>query len=149
MKLFFSAFWILAALQSLPQQVVKGKVISNNEPVEGVTIQVKGLKQAVRSGKAGIFTLTLQPGDYTLSASSIGYRPIQKQINIADKDVELLIELQEMGGELAEMVITGTMSEISKSASAVPVEVYTPKFFQKASPANLFEAVSLVNGAKP
>ena len=39
-------------------------------------------------------------------------------LNVKQKDID-------------ELVITGTMKEVSKSQSPVPVEIYTPKFFQK------------------
>ena len=37
-------------------------------------------------------------------------------LNVKQKDID-------------ELVITGTMIEVSKSQSPVPVEIYTPKFF--------------------
>lgn len=42
-------------------------------------------------------------------------------LNVKQKDID-------------ELVITGTMKEVSKSQSPVPVEIYTPKFFQKILP---------------
>ncbi|HVF81182.1 MAG TPA: TonB-dependent receptor, partial [Flavisolibacter sp.] len=51
--------------------------------------------------------------------------------------------------QLNEIVITGTMKEISRADSPVPVEVITPKLFQKNPTPSLFEAVGLVNGVQP
>lgn len=48
-----------------------------------------------------------------------------------------------------EVVITGTLKEISKDDSPVNIDIITPKLFQKTATPNLFEATSLVNGVKP
>ncbi len=50
---------------------------------------------------------------------------------------------------MEEVVITGTLKEISKDDSPVNIDIITPKLFQKTSTPNLFEATSLVNGVKP
>ena len=50
---------------------------------------------------------------------------------------------------VGEVVITGTMKEVRKSDSPVPVEIITPKLFQKNPTPSLFDAVGMVNGVKP
>lgn len=47
------------------------------------------------------------------------------------------------------MVITGTMRAVKRSASPVPVEVYTPKFFMKNPTPCIFDALQMVNGVRP
>ncbi|HJU45562.1 MAG TPA: TonB-dependent receptor plug domain-containing protein, partial [Chitinophagaceae bacterium] len=50
---------------------------------------------------------------------------------------------------LDELVITGTMRQVSRLASPVPVEVYTPAYFKKNPTPSLFDAVCMINGVKP
>ena len=50
---------------------------------------------------------------------------------------------------LDEIVITGTMKAVRKADSPVPIEIYTPKFFQKNPTPSLFDAVQLINGVQP
>jgi outer membrane receptor for ferrienterochelin and colicins len=50
---------------------------------------------------------------------------------------------------LEEVVISGTLKEISRSESSVPVEILTPKLFQKNPTPSLFEAVGMINGVQP
>lgn len=50
---------------------------------------------------------------------------------------------------LDEVVVTGSMREVRKSESIVPVEIYSAKFFQKNPTPNLFEALQNVNGVRP
>ena len=47
------------------------------------------------------------------------------------------------------VVVSATMKEVSKDASPIPVEVYTPKFFQKNATPSIFEALTIVNGIRP
>jgi len=53
------------------------------------------------------------------------------------------------GQNIEEVVITGTLKEISKDDSPVNIDIITPKLFQKTSTPNLFEATSLINGVRP
>lgn len=57
--------------------------------------------------------------------------------------------LKQMEAGLDEVVITGTMKEVSRAESAVPVEIITSKFFKKNPTPSLFEAVGMVNGVQP
>lgn len=50
---------------------------------------------------------------------------------------------------MEEVVITGTLKEISKDDSPINIDIVTPKLFQKTATPNLFEATGLVNGVKP
>jgi outer membrane receptor for ferrienterochelin and colicins len=51
--------------------------------------------------------------------------------------------------DLDEIVVSGTMKEISRSESPIPVEILTPKLFQKNPTPSLFEAVGMINGVQP
>lgn len=140
---------VVTSLRAYSQQALNGRIISQNKPVESATVQVKGTKQVTVSDKNGNFHLNLVAGKYHLKISCTGFLPEEKEVVVKDEALNLTIEMKEHEAELSEMVITGTMREVSKAASAVPVEVYTPKFFQKAAPTNLFDAVTQVNGVKP
>lgn len=50
---------------------------------------------------------------------------------------------------LVEVVITGTMKEMTRKDSPVPVEIITSKFFKKNPTPSLFEAVGMLNGVQP
>lgn len=54
----------------------------------------------------------------------------------------------DLGKEVEEVIITGTMKPTSKSKSPVPVEIYTPKFFQKNPTPSLIDAVAMINGVR-
>ena len=50
---------------------------------------------------------------------------------------------------LSDVVVTGTMKEMSRKDSPIPVEVVTAKFFKKNPTPSLFEAVGMLNGVQP
>src|SRR5690606_42043912 len=51
--------------------------------------------------------------------------------------------------ELEGVVITGTMKEVSRLESPIPVEVITSKLFKKNPTPSLFEVVGMANGVRP
>lgn len=48
-----------------------------------------------------------------------------------------------------DVVVTGTLKEVRRSDSSIPVEIITPKLFQKNPTPSLFDAVGMINGVKP
>ena len=50
---------------------------------------------------------------------------------------------------LNEVVVSGTMKEVSKLDSPVPVEIYTSKFFNANPTPSLFDALQHINGVRP
>ncbi len=50
---------------------------------------------------------------------------------------------------LNEVVISGTMKEVSKTASPIPIEVYSAKFFKANPTPSLFDALQNINGVRP
>ena len=50
---------------------------------------------------------------------------------------------------LDEVVVSGTMKEVTRMNSPIPIEVYTPVFFRRNPTPNLFTALENVNGVRP
>lgn len=59
------------------------------------------------------------------------------------------VQKKQMQADLDEVVVTGTMKEVSRAESPIPVEIITSKFFKKNPTPSLFEAVGMVNGVQP
>lgn len=57
--------------------------------------------------------------------------------------------LKPMGSVLSEVVVTGTMKEVKRLESPVPVELYNPAFFRKNPTACIFDGLQQVNGVRP
>jgi len=148
--------WIftVAALSNVDAQTVqvKGRLVADNTPVPFVNLVVKGSQQGTASDMEGRFTLQVAgPGVYLLRMSAVGFLAKKQTFQVgANTMVDLgTIALQPDAVDLGEVVVTGTMREVSRSDSPVPVEVITPALFRKNPSPALFDAVGMVNGVRP
>lgn len=130
---------------------ISGKVLTNSQPLEFANVLIKGTSRGSVTDSAGAFSISIdQAGTYTIQASMIGFQTDQQTINIPlESASELIFNLSEMDGGLDEVVISGTMQEVSKLDSPVPVEVYKSDFFRKNPTPSIFESLQNVNGVRP
>lgn len=131
-------------------QVLRGVVTGDGKPLGYANIGIEGTTIgtiADENGKYELKNITL--GSYKIKCSAIGYHPITKKVTIVSGIQTLNINLPANENALNDVVISGTMKEVSRQNSAVPVEIYTPKFFLKNPTANMFEALQMVNGVQP
>ncbi|MDX2303373.1 MAG: TonB-dependent receptor [Microscillaceae bacterium] len=132
---------------------LSGRISSQEgKPLEFVTIALKNTTLGSSSNAAGNFEISDIPfGSYEVVASLLGYESQVSQITLSPyrPNLSLNFELQEVSSGLDEIVISGTMMEVSKLESAVPVEVYSPKFFRANPSPSIFESLQNVNGVRP
>ena len=130
---------------------ITGTVKSNGKGVEAATLTISELAKTVITDSMGNFSIEdLAAGKYQIKVSAVGYLSTNKQIAVTDGlTTQMHISLSSVSGDLDAVVVTGTMKAVSKTASPIPVEVYTPKFFQKNPTPSLFEAIGMINGVKP
>ncbi|MCW3094117.1 MAG: TonB-dependent receptor plug [Ferruginibacter sp.] len=152
MKYIIQFFLLVLLTQDMWAQTgsIKGSVKADGKGIEAASIVITGTA-AVIADLAGNFKIAnVNTGKYLAKISAVGYLPVTKSITVTSSSVtQINIQLSSVSGDLNAVVVTGTMKTVSKSASAIPVEVYTPKFFQKNPTPNLFEAVGMINGVKP
>lgn len=130
---------------------IKGKITEKNQPVPAVSIIVPALGYSLSADDDGNYEIRNIPfGTYEVIFSSMGLKNERKKVTV-DKTTPIILNvtLQEENTSLDEVVVTGTMKEISRSESPIPVEIITPKLFKKNPTASLFEAVGMVNGVQP
>ena len=104
------------------------------------------------TGEDGSFEITNVPfGSLLVKVSGIGYETRSRHVTLSTSSpaVVMNFDLQESVSELQEVVISGTMKEVSKLESPVPVEVYTPAFFKANPVPSLFESLQNINGVRP
>jgi len=129
---------------------LKGKVLSNKEPIALALVTLKNSSYGTATDENGMYSITGIPlGKYQLIISSIGYHTVHKNINISlDSIYHFSIELAEdLGGN--EVVVTGSLQEVSKLKSPNAVEVYSAEYFKKNPTPSLFESLQNVNGIRP
>lgn len=131
---------------------VSGKVLSSSLPVEFASVGILGKSIGSATDENGAFTLSDVPaGKHVLVVSVIGFESTRRRIVVAEGE-ELKVPnfvLRESKQLLEEVVVSGTLKEVSKLDSPVPVEVYTSEFFLSNPTPSVFEAMQNVNGVRP
>jgi iron complex outermembrane recepter protein len=100
--------------------ILKGSVYSiDGKPVEFVTIKFKEIKASAITNEKGEFTISnIQPNKYTLVASFVGFKTLEKILSIeADKTYSLSLELFENSELLKEIVVKGYVNANEKVVS--------------------------------
>lgn len=131
---------------------IRGTVTVKGKPLEFGTAALKGTQYGTTTNEQGIFELkNIKYGTYQLVISSIGFRTLTKSVTVSEAKFfqELTFQTEELENSLNEVVVTGTMKEVSKLDSPVPVEIYTPVFFKRNPVPNLFESLQNINGIRP
>lgn len=78
---------VLGGLTTGYAQAIKGKVTNkNNEPIPFVNIYIKTLERGTTTDANGSYFLTLQPGEYEVIYSVLGYQAQRVMVEISDKD---------------------------------------------------------------
>lgn len=146
--LFLLVFMVMVQLADAQVNKVSGVVVNANthEPLPYCTV-VAGSNSGTQTDDDGRFELTLDGGITELIVGYIGYT--SDTVVVKQGKSFYSISLKPEGGALNEVVVTGTMKEVSRMNSPIPVEVITPQFFRKNPTPNLFEAVGMVNGVQP
>ncbi len=142
--------WISApVLQG--QSIISGRVTSDGKVLANANVRLLLSAKGIITDSSGHYYLeNIAPGNYSIQASLVGYRQTSKKITVKQGDSLVLdIELEENRDQMEEVVVTGTLKEVRRIESPVPVEVYSPVFFKKNPTPNIFEALQNVNGVRP
>ncbi|TXE02805.1 TonB-dependent receptor [Algoriphagus aquimarinus] len=143
--------FLLFSLDAFGQNyALNGRVLHEGEAVEFANVYVKGLAKGAVTDVNGAFSIEISTaGTFTVQASMVGFKSAQAKVTIPQSQSELIFQLEEMDGGLDEVVVSGTMQEVSKLDSPVPVEVYSANFFRANPTPSIFESLQNVNGVRP
>lgn len=132
-------------------RTITGSVLDSEtrEPLSFTSVVQSGTTNGVTTDVQGNFSLTLQlNGSSSVIVSFIGY--LSDTIKISEKQSRYIIPLKADATALQEaIVISGTMKEMTKLNSPIPVEVYTPALFLKNPTPTIFESLAMINGVQP
>src|SRR5688572_9744051 len=149
-------FFILILISGVSegqQMTISGTVRDreNREPLPYATVQLAGTTTGVTTDIAGSFSIPLPTQSATngrLIVSFIGYRT--DTIALSPHQLKYTILLNQDVNALKEVVVvSGTMKEVTKMNSPIPVEVYSPALFLKNPTPSIFESLGMVNGVQP
>lgn len=146
---FVSALFIFS-ITFAQHSTILGKVTDTKGQALYATVGIAKLGVGVSTDTSGFYKLPDIPqGTYLLKASAVGSISFQTTIMVSGKDMEQNITLESTDNSLNEVVVTGTMKEVTRLESPVPVEVFLPTYFQKNPTPNLLDATAMINGVMP
>ena len=155
MKIYTSALMVVFALlcqRSMAQTAsISGKVISEGKPIEFASIFLLGTQVGGSTDTSGFYQIkNVKAGTYQVQVSCVGYNKTVKPITVKEGENSLLnFDITNSSNALNELVVTGTLKQVSRLESPVPVEVFKPTYFKKNPTPNIFEALQNVNGVRP
>ena len=94
----------------------------------------------------GKFSIASTKGENKLVISYVGHTP---KVIIVDENTWSIGTIVLENDSLEEVVISGTLSQVSKLKSAVQIELYSADFFRATPKASFFEAIGGINGVRP
>nr|WP_246050211.1 TonB-dependent receptor [Neolewinella litorea] len=122
----------------------------DGSPLEGVSVRLADSDRGTWTEADGSFRFTgLSGGELSLRFSRIGYHPLDQSFSVAASNPTVTIVLEPRDAFLDEVVVSGTLKEVSRSSSPVPIEVYTARYFAANPAPNFFESLQQVNGVRP
>lgn len=130
------------------QSEFSGTVSDENGFVPFAKIKIKEINSNALSDINGTFKFTNLPeGNYLIEIYSAGYETLLANCTIPSTNNNFTLLLANQ--LIEEIVVSGTLKEVSKKESTVNVEVYSSEFFKKNPSPSIFESLQNVNGVRP
>lgn len=125
------------------------RVEADDQALEFATVELSELRIGSTTDSLGrAFFEQVPPGTYEVVASFVGYFSQKKTVQLSPgQSLELRFHLSAQ--TLQEVVVTGALREVRRSDSPIPVDVISPKLFQRNPSPNIFEAVGMLSGVQP
>lgn len=141
---------VFIPLGLLAQSNISGRVTDvRNQGLPYATIVLDSGKHGVSTDAEGYFELQTSEKQAVLNIYFMGFESQKIKLKEGFSWTNLNIVMQELPNTMDEVVVSGTLKPVSKLESPVPVEVYSPAFFQKNPTTNVYEALQNVNGVRP
>jgi outer membrane receptor for ferrienterochelin and colicins len=152
MKALILLLLSVLSFHAFGQFTLLGKVSleGQTDPAFGASIYISELKIGTTADTAGNYRITGIPkGVYTVRVSYVSLPTLTERNVRIDKNMTRDFTMKSGAHALDEVVVTGTMKEVSKLDSPVPVDIITSKFIYKNPVPSIFEGLSYVNGVRP
>jgi len=149
-SLIFLSYSIISS-QAQEEFTISGTLsdASSGEALIGASVMIDELAIGSVSNAYGFYSITVEPGTYTLSSSYLGFTNFNKKIDLTD-DLKLDIELQETGAVLNDVVITAEKAnknvesiEMSKEKMSIAKIKSIPAVFGEV---DIIKAIQLLPG---
>ncbi|MDR0712221.1 MAG: TonB-dependent receptor [Prevotellaceae bacterium] len=146
----FLAFYMPAQAQ---QPILSGYVkdAQTNEPLAGAVIHIREAKRNIIADAKGFYTIALLPGDYSITASYVGYSPQEERVQVKNT-IAKNFALQQRDTELEEVVVNAALrANITKAEMSVEkLEIKTIKRIPALmGEVDVIKVIMLLPGVQP
>ncbi|MGN0049246.1 MAG: TonB-dependent receptor domain-containing protein [Bacteroides sp.] len=126
--------------------VVKG----SEENIPYATILIVNNSQGTVSNEAGQFEFrNLPTGKYTLRVSAVGYRTVEKEVEVNRSYTTLIhFQLEEESFMTDEVVVSANRNEVSRKDAPVVVNVMSAKLFETVNSTDLAKSLNYQSGLR-
>lgn len=132
-KLFLALCLVILSVSSNAQSEIqqtgniKGIITTGDDkPLVSATVRLKGTKRATFTNNEGAFTIEkVQPGNYQLEVSSVGYQPLEKDVTVVvGSTTDVSIQLLDAQKQLTEVIVSAgrtreTIDEVPSSVTII------------------------------
>lgn len=127
--------WLFFTSYAVFGQTIEGTVSDSKQPLVGATVKLAGRNTGATTDLGGHYKITVQPGEYKLNVSYIGYQPVEKTITVAAGEHITQDFTLSTTDDLNEVVVLGSRSSPrSQLTTVVPVDVVDIKQIAQYSP---------------
>ena len=151
-KLIITFIFLLIAKFSMAQTShISGRITSEGSMIENAKVDLVGTILSATTDSLGTFIIKKIPnGNYKIRVSYSGFKTVQQNVTVNQEENKVInFELIGSHNNIDEIVVTGTLKEVSRMECPVSVEVYTPLYFKKNPTSNIFGALQNINGVRP
>ena len=103
---------------------------TNGEILIGATVYCTGFGKGVVTNVYGFYSLSLDPGDYTIRYSYVGYDPLEREVHLQENMVTN-ISLRPLPEELGEVVVRSRRADQNVISPEMSIQKVDSKTIQK------------------
>ena len=140
---------LIPAMLFAQNGAIKGKVteLESGNPVPFVNIGIKDQHKGTMCDINGIYEFSIEPGEYTVLFSSIGYEKFSKPITVkAGKTITLDVVMKLLVTELNMTVVSGSKYEQKLEDATNSVDIIRPTMIENKNILTLDKAIESVPG---
>ncbi|UAY57477.1 SusC/RagA family TonB-linked outer membrane protein [Arachidicoccus terrestris] len=131
---------LVSVLAEAQTRVINGTVVSASGRALQASVTISGKSQGAITDSVGHFSITVPEGKVTLTVSSVGH--ISKQVVVTADQAEISVTLQEVKGNLQEVVVTALGIKREKKELTYATQTVGSDDITKAANTNIMSAIS-------
>jgi outer membrane receptor for ferrienterochelin and colicins len=138
--------------QNIPDEHVTGHVLNkaSKEYIPFINISIKGTTLGTVTDATGHYFLKNLPiGKFTIVVSGVGYKTIEKELDLTSvKSVEMNFEMEEDQIMLESVVVSANRNETNRREAPTIVNIISPKVFENTNSVCLAQGLNFQPGLR-